>query len=587
MSEGTARDVSEAVKGKLKDPKTINEQTPNNTTEIGGEKEPTTVHQQTDGITIGDGTGKTNQTPTDQNTNPLDNHANKDNTAKLNNPKPDSDWGHIDDDKFKIQDGDIIEYLMKEVILESAAWCLNKVSGIAGVAAYEITRTVYHAAIKYPWNTWVAPALTDAANWTWNGTKKLPKKIWNAIVGKNQQAVPPAGAPVPPTNPNAGNYSNNPEDNYRLITQEYHNKLDKLAKLRGIDANSQAIKDTKDAYQQLYRQIAKGFIEYKEDTGELICLADNKPYPIHLSKEAYTSIKQQTELQMVEFIKSGLSSEEKNKYSDEQLKSFITTTQEYNVAYFKYKDGNGPEPEKPVIPLLGGQNFQTVYEKAKDTLYPADKDKQSLLSQEYTKIAKLTNDMSIATELFATHYAQFIISEDYRLHPNAYKGTKKMQTKEKEYLSAFNEGKKIFLQAEAARLHGEPIVSREKLLETVEKMATESTKLAEDPQGNKEKVENQISSLIKPYEKEEPVKLPEFDPEKIITLKEADLNALSREEASCEATLKKCKGDLDNCADLRSRLGLPPRRGTSPQTNAGSKSNTTGGHNKTPTNQGR
>lgn len=61
----------------------------------------------------------------------------------------DPDWGHKDDDKFKIEQGDIIEYLMKEIILASAAWAGNKVAGFAGVVAYESLHS-FHYGITVP-----------------------------------------------------------------------------------------------------------------------------------------------------------------------------------------------------------------------------------------------------------------------------------------------------------------------------------------------------------------------------------------------------------------------------------------------------
>lgn len=66
----------------------------------------------------------------------------------MNNP----DWGHEKDDNFKIEQGDIIEYLMKEVILASAAWTANKASGFVGILSYEIISSVHHNAVKPAWN---------------------------------------------------------------------------------------------------------------------------------------------------------------------------------------------------------------------------------------------------------------------------------------------------------------------------------------------------------------------------------------------------------------------------------------------------
>lgn len=60
------------------------------------------------------------------------------NASRFEGFEDDPDWGYKkDDDNFKIEQGDIIDYLMKEVILSSAAWAGNKVAGLGGIILYE------------------------------------------------------------------------------------------------------------------------------------------------------------------------------------------------------------------------------------------------------------------------------------------------------------------------------------------------------------------------------------------------------------------------------------------------------------------
>ncbi|MBE6454118.1 MAG: hypothetical protein E7017_04450 [Alphaproteobacteria bacterium] len=60
------------------------------------------------------------------------------NASRFEGFDDDPDWGYKkDDDNFKIEQGDIIDYLMKEVILSSAAWAGNKVAGLGGIILYE------------------------------------------------------------------------------------------------------------------------------------------------------------------------------------------------------------------------------------------------------------------------------------------------------------------------------------------------------------------------------------------------------------------------------------------------------------------
>lgn len=97
----------------------------------------------------------------------------------------DPDWGHKkDDDDFKIEQGDIIEYLMKDVILAGAAWGLNKAAGVAGTVVYETGS----AAVKHV----LRPASRKlGALWSglWNTeTKNSPTKKALDIIETNIEA---------------------------------------------------------------------------------------------------------------------------------------------------------------------------------------------------------------------------------------------------------------------------------------------------------------------------------------------------------------------------------------------------------------
>ena len=58
--------------------------------------------------------------------------------GKLEKPFKDPDYGDPEKGKFDIQQGDFIEFLMKDVVLASAAWAGDKVCGLGGLAAYRI-----------------------------------------------------------------------------------------------------------------------------------------------------------------------------------------------------------------------------------------------------------------------------------------------------------------------------------------------------------------------------------------------------------------------------------------------------------------
>ncbi len=50
----------------------------------------------------------------------------------------------VDDDKFDIQQGDFIDFLMKDVVLASAAWVGKKTSGYVGMGLYKASSWAYH-----------------------------------------------------------------------------------------------------------------------------------------------------------------------------------------------------------------------------------------------------------------------------------------------------------------------------------------------------------------------------------------------------------------------------------------------------------
>ena len=79
-------------------------------------------------------------------------NAFEENAGEARRRRDDPDWAKDDDnDNFKIEQGDIIDYLMKEVILASAAWAGNKAAGFVGIVGYEIISGVHHNATEPAW----------------------------------------------------------------------------------------------------------------------------------------------------------------------------------------------------------------------------------------------------------------------------------------------------------------------------------------------------------------------------------------------------------------------------------------------------
>lgn len=81
----------------------------------------------------------------------------RNNAGQVKGLMDDPDWGKPLDDKFDIQQGDFIEFLMKEVVLASAAWTGNKVFGVAGYGLYKGSSSLYHwgiGGIKKGYDKW-------------------------------------------------------------------------------------------------------------------------------------------------------------------------------------------------------------------------------------------------------------------------------------------------------------------------------------------------------------------------------------------------------------------------------------------------
>lgn len=73
----------------------------------------------------------------------------RDKAGQVKGLMDDPDWGKPLDDKFDIQQGDFIEFLMKDVVLASAAWTGNKVFGVTGYGIYKVGSSAWHASGKF------------------------------------------------------------------------------------------------------------------------------------------------------------------------------------------------------------------------------------------------------------------------------------------------------------------------------------------------------------------------------------------------------------------------------------------------------
>lgn len=81
-----------------------------------------------------------------------DDKSKEKNTAEIKKHEDLDDIYDKDDDKFDIQQGDFIDFLMKDVVLAFAAYCGKKISTPLGVAAYQLGSKLYHGAKDNLWD---------------------------------------------------------------------------------------------------------------------------------------------------------------------------------------------------------------------------------------------------------------------------------------------------------------------------------------------------------------------------------------------------------------------------------------------------
>lgn len=107
----------------------------------------------------------------------LKNNNNNKEVPKIERQDDDYDDPEDEDDKFDIQQGDFIDFLMKDVVLASAAYAGKKVSGFIGMSLYKASSWAYHHAK----DDIVVPAYDDL------------KETWNKAVNNVKEALRDAG----------------------------------------------------------------------------------------------------------------------------------------------------------------------------------------------------------------------------------------------------------------------------------------------------------------------------------------------------------------------------------------------------------
>ena len=403
--------------------------------------------------------------------------------VKKNYPK-DPDWGHLDDDKFKITDGDIIEYLMKEVILESAAWGLNKVAGVGGIVVYEV-------------GTGVLGGIGKGIKWGYSATK-------DAI----------------------GNYhadSTNENGNRTYCYQKHQEAVkdlnEKIEKINKIPTNKNALE-----FLTINRMIAKHFVRYED--GKLINESNDKlATNERFTKEYFEAIQKQADEFRIAEIKKLLKEKKNKKVSDKDIEAYFKKQLASDIQQYKASEGNDCFTQVAV------PNKFEIADAEMLEIYNAAAKKYNDYMHAKPELTKI----DYQSQLFAEYYSQYQIDKEYcedaeRNKSKIYRKKRNEEALEQERTTKALEAKKMFLQLEKARLEyselkNKPeselspeekarkellarIPSREELVEIAKK---QSEKTAENIKKKKfDQIQlDELAAILNQHRKEKPLSLAE------------------------------------------------------------------------------
>jgi hypothetical protein len=392
-----------------------------------------------------------------------------DKTLEVKNNMDDPDWGHKDDDDFKIEQGDIIEYLMKDVILASAAWAGNRAAGLLGTVGYEVGRGGWHLAKKGAFRP-IGKALSGAWAYTretLNGHNKIREKL------KNDKAA----------------------------LQNFEALNDKLAEDYAVSINQ--AKKVQDDYinhpnpemETLFRQVAQHYVLIGNDS---LTFPMDEEKGIKGAKRAhsYDEILGKHETpEAVDQFKNNLHTMQKN--FDQAILNGMLEKEKANL-------GRDLTPDEITQITEWQKNFNANCEDAvrnnsKTTPYPdpaqyGDHKKSFEASQQEVMIQLyLRPQMEIfkaQTLEFVTNYSHYKLLEERRKNPDA--TIFQDEAEQARFLDKYKrEGEVIFYQAEQQRRTDKSIPSREDLLEMSAKMYNSSLELLKN-----NKNENEVPDTI-------------------------------------------------------------------------------------------
>ena len=325
----------------------------------------------------------------------------------------DPDFGKYDDDKQKISDGDIIDYMMKEWLLEGASWVMNKAGGLMGAFNYELLHGLSKGA-KSGGRT--ISRATRVAFDKFHKHENPDTVTWDKIIDSHNQNI---GF----LTKNVENYGN--PDTYNL--------------------------------NDALTEIGKGYILRKDDGTYYRVNEPDKPLPnLHLSAKQYNDIKQMAAEIHLAAMADELKVDRKALIDQYEL---IST-------YKAFEQANNGQ----AIPADIEAKYQELEQNKPEVITAFNNARSQFDNLQDGNLMKAKCFIDSKAELFAQYYAQLHLNNKHHENPDI-KGKRLVDLNRKLYLEGY--GKFMLLQQ--ARLNGKTnLPSDEYALEEMQRLCQES-----------------------------------------------------------------------------------------------------------------
>ena len=367
-------------------------------------------------------------------------------TGEARRRRDDPDWAKEDDnDNFKIEQGDIIEYLMKDIILASAAWAANKAAGLGGIVLYETASGTYKSIIR-PAGEHTGKVISDQ----WNNFKALfgkkenenteAKEIFDDVIGTYEENVK------------------------KLDKEKTEKEAPHLADyFKHIISNHVVFDETGD---KIYCQYTNGWSE--------TTFAEKFPKMPEASKKYLLDFRKNIRDEQLETLKK--------KFPNENIKN-IETWFDLQV---KFEEDYVRTQGKPTIEEPRRLDPDDKYFNALTEIRAGQKMQIELHKEAFI--------LDCQMNLFAAHYSTYKYIELCRQNPED-KTLSNRDEVDAFLNNAHLEARQIFLTAEQKRRMGDPnIPSRETLIDEAQQMMETSRNLAEKK--DKKPVKDKFRSIL-------------------------------------------------------------------------------------------